>query len=555
MIRFAFAGRVSTEDQQDPVASRNWQRSRAESLIQPHGQIVTEFFDVGQSRSLPWKRRPEANALLTALKDPSRGFEAVVIGEPHRAFYGNQFGLVFPLFVHYNVQLWVPEVGGPIDPNSEAHDLIMSVFGGMSKGERNRIKIRVRSAMAAQAKVEGRYLGGRPPYGYKLIDLGPHPNPAKAADGRQLHGLALDDQTAPVVARIFAEFLRGSGLYAIAEGLTRDGILCPSAYDPARNSHRSGIAWSKGAVRTIITNPRYTGRQVWNRQHKDESLLDVDDVSLGHTTKLRWNPATAWVWSDDTAHPEIIDPETFTQAQQILAGRGRGPGDLKRPRTRQPYALRGALYCGACDRKMQGHTTRGVTYYRCRFPQEYALANTVSHPTNVYVREDVILPALDRWLARALAPPHLAATIDTMVAAQTTTTSTEPTAEAARRTIEDCNTKLTRYRAALDTGADPAVVTSWIAQTQAEKTTAERALRETRQDREQALKREHISDLVETLGDVVTALAQTAPADKADLYHQLGLRLTYQAAANTVQADLKIDEAYRGVMDRVRGGT
>lgn len=53
------------------------------------------------------------------------------------------------------------EVGGPIDPDSEAHDLIMSVFGGMSKGERNRIKIRVRAAMAAQARIEGRYLGGR----------------------------------------------------------------------------------------------------------------------------------------------------------------------------------------------------------------------------------------------------------------------------------------------------------------------------------------------------------------------------------------------------------
>jgi DNA invertase Pin-like site-specific DNA recombinase len=33
----------------------------------------------------------------------------------------------------------------------------MSVFGGVSKGERNRIKIRVRAAMAAQAKIEGRY--------------------------------------------------------------------------------------------------------------------------------------------------------------------------------------------------------------------------------------------------------------------------------------------------------------------------------------------------------------------------------------------------------------
>jgi DNA invertase Pin-like site-specific DNA recombinase len=95
-----------------------------------------------------------------------------VVGEPQRAFYGNQFGNTFPIFAHYGVPLWVPEVGGPIDPENEAHDLIMSVFGGVSKGERNRIKIRVRTAMAAQAQLEGRFLGGRPPFGYKLIDVG-----------------------------------------------------------------------------------------------------------------------------------------------------------------------------------------------------------------------------------------------------------------------------------------------------------------------------------------------------------------------------------------------
>ena len=117
--------------------------------------------------------------MVTALADPDRGFDAVVVGEPQRAFYGNQFGNTFPLFEHFGVPLWVPEVGGPIDPANEAHDMIMSTFGSLSKGERNRIKIRVRAAMAAQAQVEGRYLGGRPPYGYLLIDAGPHPNPAR----------------------------------------------------------------------------------------------------------------------------------------------------------------------------------------------------------------------------------------------------------------------------------------------------------------------------------------------------------------------------------------
>ena len=58
---------------------------------------MEEFFDIGQSRSLPWSRRPEASRLLAELKNPDRGFEAVVIGEPQRAFYGNQFSLTFPV--------------------------------------------------------------------------------------------------------------------------------------------------------------------------------------------------------------------------------------------------------------------------------------------------------------------------------------------------------------------------------------------------------------------------------------------------------------------------
>ena len=207
MIRFGFYGRVSTEDQQDPESSRGWQLTRSRTLIEPRGGvIVAEFFDIDKSRSIPWQRRPHATALLAELKNPDRGFDAVVIGEPHRAFYGNQYGLTFPLFEHYGVPLWVPEVGGPIDPGNEAHDLVMSVFGGMSKGERNRIKIRVRTAMETQAKIEGRFLGGRPPYGYRLADAGPHPNPAKAADGKRAYRLETDPEAAPVVRRIFASF-------------------------------------------------------------------------------------------------------------------------------------------------------------------------------------------------------------------------------------------------------------------------------------------------------------------------------------------------------------
>jgi site-specific DNA recombinase len=49
---------------------------------------MEEFFDVGQSRSLPWKRRPEASRLLDLVPDPDRGFQAVIIGEPQRPSTG-----------------------------------------------------------------------------------------------------------------------------------------------------------------------------------------------------------------------------------------------------------------------------------------------------------------------------------------------------------------------------------------------------------------------------------------------------------------------------------
>jgi hypothetical protein len=191
--------------------------------------------------------------------------------------------------------------------------------------------------------VEGSFLGGRPPYGYLVADAGPHPTPAKAADGKRLHRLELDPDAAWVVERIFAEFIVGRGFYAIAEGLTRDGIPSPSAHDRARHKHRSAIAWNKFAVRAILINPRYTGFQVWNKQRKDEALIDVEDVALGHTTKLRWNDSGKWVWSDKIVHPPVIDRETFDQVQVMVGGRATSPAAHKPHRSRHPYALRGCV--------------------------------------------------------------------------------------------------------------------------------------------------------------------------------------------------------------------
>ena len=103
LLRFAFYGRVSTEDHQDRVTSRARQREQAAALVAGHGRIVAEFFDVGFSRALAWARRPQAAALVAQLADPERGWDAIVIGEYERAFYGGQYAAMAPLFEHYGI--------------------------------------------------------------------------------------------------------------------------------------------------------------------------------------------------------------------------------------------------------------------------------------------------------------------------------------------------------------------------------------------------------------------------------------------------------------------
>jgi site-specific DNA recombinase len=248
-LRFAFYGRVSTEDWQDPVTSRARQREQAGALVRGHGQVVTEFFDEGESRSVAWGRRPQAAALVAQLADPGRGWDAVVVGEYERAFYGSQYAMVAPLLQHYGVQLWMPEAGGRVDFASEHDEQVMTHLGLSSKREVTRTSIRVRTAMATQTRDQGRYLGGRPPYGYRLGDAGPHPNKAHASWGRRAHRLEPDPETAHVVRWIFAQRLAGHSTARIARALNEAGVPCPSAADPARNPHRTapgpGGRWAR----------------------------------------------------------------------------------------------------------------------------------------------------------------------------------------------------------------------------------------------------------------------------------------------------------------------
>ena len=264
----------------------------------------------------------------------------------------------------------------------------MLALGYQSKREITRARIRVRTAMAAQTREQGRYLGGRPPYGYRLADAGPHPNKAHAAWGRRAHRLEPDPETAPVVRWMFAQRLAGHSVSRITRALNDAGIPCPSAADPKRNPHRTGTAWTLRTVAAILANPRYTGRQVWNRQRTDHDLVDPANTGLGHRPVQRWNLPAGWVISHRPAHPALVSEADFIAAQDASAPRGPAGPAARR------YLLAGLLQCGVCGRRLESAWSNGKPAYRCRHGYTSATRPNPTRPKNLYIREDTIMPRL-----------------------------------------------------------------------------------------------------------------------------------------------------------------
>jgi hypothetical protein len=291
--------------------------------------------------------------------------------------------------------------------------------------------------------------------------------------------------------------------------------------------------WSYGAVRAILANPRYTGRQVWNKQPKSELLIDVNDVALGHATKQKWNEPGKWIWSKELVHEPLIGTEAFEQVQTLQRAKGSADGRSSR-RTPRGYALRGIMRCGICGRKMQGSWNNGKPHYRCTFLSEYAAKNKVSHPTSVYLREEQLLPEPDAWLSRKLDPIAFASAVRAFEAARP-----EPKPdEDAQQEIADCDAKLRQHRAALEAGADPVLVTSWMKETRARRALAEARLNKPAVQRRR-MTQEEITNLVTGVGEIMAALEGADPADKAQVYSRLGLTLTYHPNEKRVAAEAR----------------
>lgn len=543
---FAAYVRTSTEDNQSPEDSKRWQLALANQLIGPHGGTVTTVYhDIDVSRSLPWSRRPEASRLLVDVADPGRGWKRLVIGEPQRAFSGPQFQLVFPVLSHFGVELWVPEIGGAVDPDSEAHDLVMSLFGGLSKAERRRIQHRTRAAALALA-ADGRWLGGRPNYGYRLVDTGlPHPNRAKASAGAQLRTLEPDPDTAPVVRRIFDLYDAGVGYRSIAQRLESEGILSPGEVGPVRHPRSAGV-WGGSAVRAILINPRYLGRQVAGRQRRHDELLDTRDPALGTISRQRWQDPDTWAWSEQPSWPALVPEDLFERVNKRITNTH---GNGRRRQRSEPgqYLLSGAIRCGHCGKSMSGNTAKNKPYYRCSATRpDYATPSVPGHPPTYMVREERILAAVDKWLRFLTDPDHLDATVAAIQTADEKADTEPADVTQARNREHRLAVELDRMLAAVRAGMDPTLAAGQTRKIQTDIMAARSIIERWGRSHErptQLTEADLRAVLTETRG-LVKLLGEADRIERAALYRALGLSIRYEKEAPTgrelVRAQLEL---------------
>ena len=216
----------------------------------------------------------------------------------------------------------------------------MRAIRGMVSGmEKEAIRRRTQGGRRARAGSGKLIPGPRPLYGYRWKD-------GVGADGDQRGqtkvAYEIDEETAPVVRRIFAELAAGRSLRKVAEGLNNDGV-------PTPNGAR---CWLPSSVRLISMNQRYTGQAV--------SYGPVKRV------KVRASPGTARVYRrvprpaeeqftlPEGTIPPLCTPEQWSAVREH-ASRNKQEA-TRRNRNPEAFLLRGGFVrCATCGRA--AHTT------------------------------------------------------------------------------------------------------------------------------------------------------------------------------------------------------
>ena len=557
-MRFAFYGRVSTEDAQDPSLSIPRQLSACERVINDGGgQLVARFWDIESGRKNLNVRGNGASGERFAVTVPRDGgihdllhaagdgpFDAVIVESIDRLSRMTADATRIERDLEQlDIALFATDE--PMTGNATAV-LTRRVKQGVAEWYVRDLIEKSRRGMEESVR-QGWHTGGPVPYGYAL-EPHAHPNPHKAREGKHKHRLIPDPVRAPIVRMIFEDYcINGLGLGAICEKLNRDLDRYPPPNRNKKDENDLHPTWSRSQIQAMLRNPKYTGFNVWGRHDKRRGRPFI-------------RPREQWVWSAEPTHEPLFPKELFDLVEQ-RAARNEQQAKLTEPklyiqraggRSARLYPLRGRMRCALCGRRMSGSHQKGANWYRCQFVDRHGLAaaEATGHPRVLGIKEEVVLVELFDFLSRRLfGPGRLNLLRDDL-----TRTSAggwhEHEAEVVRRRRELAELDRSLYRQALrleehDDPAHPVVALAKrrIVELTAERDRLERDLASLEAQPPSDVHPDAVEAMLASVPDLSDALDDYAPPELAQLLEDFDVEVTYNKHERTLQlaATLALD--------------
>ena len=229
------------------------------------------------------------------------------------------------------------------------------------------ISKKIKSSLRAKMK-EGKWVGGRPPFGYKQDPL-------------DKNKLVIDKEKEDVVKRIYSLCLDGYSCYKIAKLLTKEGVKSPSEYyNFDWKNIKCSHGWNSKTIKDILTNEIYTGCMIQNKRSKINYKIK----------KIVKNNKEDFIVVDNT-HERIISKEMFKRVEEML------PKCVGRIEKKENNLLDGLLYCGDCHHRiavMPRRKSDNNSYTICNYYRTYKTRRCKMHSNNYDKLESAILNEL-----------------------------------------------------------------------------------------------------------------------------------------------------------------
>ncbi len=157
------------------------------------------------------------------------------------------------------IEIWTVRDGN-ITINGHMDKLMSFIRFWQNEGESVKTGDRVKGAKTELVKA-GKFVGGKAPYGYKLIDSN-----MVSEHKRLLKKIIIDEEQAKIVRKIYDLYIhKGYGYQKIANELNSEGI-------PPIKADK----WKNGTVSTILQNPIYMGYFSINHRERGKTLKRLD---------------------------------------------------------------------------------------------------------------------------------------------------------------------------------------------------------------------------------------------------------------------------------------